>query len=191
MGRALEFKRTVCFLGDDLHNLAGPDGQLIRTIAVKVVQDPGGGLLRGRRCRRGRWRWASHRTRRSITSVCGGSSSSSSSRLRDDARLRSCGLWRGLGQRLRGRRRSPSSSGQFRWTTTGTTRSKQFARGDRSGSNLLAPWSRSGHGAGRFAGAGVNCATFVGIGIASLGIFDGLDCGQLAGLFVVFNAASC
>lgn len=130
---------TVSFLRDNLHNLARADGQLIRAVAAKVVQNLRGGLLRGRRCGWWRRRRTSHRTCRLSAGVCGCCGGHG---LRNNPRLGSgCGLSR-LRQRLCGRHRPASSSRELRGAAAWAAGTEEFALGDGSGTNLLGPGSR-------------------------------------------------
>lgn len=181
-------RRTVSFLRDNLHNLARADGQLVRAVAAKVVQNLGCGLLRGRGC--GWWRrWRSfHRASRLGAGVCGCGGGHG---LRNNPRLgSSCGLGR-LRQGLCGRYRPASCSRELRGAAAWAAGTEEFALGNGSGSNLFGPRSRFRYEIWRFARAGVDRTTLVAVDPPSLRILDCLDCGQLAGLLVVLNAIPC
>ena len=146
-GDACKLQLTISFPRHDLHNITCSNRQFVGLVAVEIIQSLGRRLL-GCRCARGRW-WRRRclcRSRRpgpAVSSSC--RSGHSSHRLRN--RLwRRCGSRLGsrLRQRLRCRSRLRASS-QFRWSTPGSTRSKQLTRGDGSSSNLLRSWGWLGH----------------------------------------------
>ena len=178
--------RTVPFLGNNLNSFTSSNVQLIVTIAAKVVQHLGSGLLGGgRRCRGGRRRRSSGGAGRRVARVRrrGGHGRHG---LRHNSRL-SGGLAR-LGHGLCRRGRLPGGSGELRRPAARAAWSKQFALCDGSRGNLLCSRSRFGYGAWRLSGTSVDSAALVAVNSTRRWVLDSLDVSQLPGLFVVLDA---